>query len=75
VVASVYILPLCNTLVTEEYDNVYPQLILTIVGRLNPVAGSIGLFLCHNLITSKQSPIEMPVPESPAPSKPETFRE
>ena len=47
----------------------------TTVGRLYPVAGSIGLALCQPLITSKQSDIPIPVLLSPLPSKPLIFTE
>ena len=45
------------------------------VGLFFPVDACTGLFLCHNLITSKQSETDIPVPESPAPSRPFTFNE
>ena len=45
------------------------------VGLFFPVDCCIGLFLCHNLITSKQSVTDIPVPESPEPSSPDTFME
>ena len=38
----------------------YDQLMLTTVGRLYPVAGFIGLLLCHPLMQSKTLDIDMP---------------
>ena len=46
----------------------------TTVGRLTPVDASTGFAKCHSLMQSNAYVVPVPVPLSPAPSSPASFK-